>query len=723
MSGLQSVITKDLFSLPVHLMSLDVVLGNPLENAKRIEAAVREVLGEDEFSSSKTSSSEMTDSLIAFQALTLTGSTCASLFLDDSFLQKTYDALSRLCNNLRTSSIVFVGLPLKVEGNLYNCVVGMRGGKILFIQALPKDESEPSPFKDYRGDVRYIDSRQLFNKCVDKYFENHDGAEYYNGEKIPFQSSILLGLELKDGCSGMNRTLKVGFASDSSILDSQFYDVCFLFSSSPFVLKDYDEQNEIAKAFSKVCGNAILSSSPSHTETSPNWVYSSGVVAFESGECIDWDSMLKNKDSYVGEDNYFTDIFVELDIERIWKKRVERFLPYKTVSLVASFDSIAHSSNIRSPFPFISSLNIPSVLEIEAYIERLFDMVGLAVRTHIKQIGIGRCVLGLSGGIDSTMALLFLAHSLPKDNIYAFTLPCFGTTDKLKQNAISLCNLLGCYIKEIDIKDSVLQHFKDIGQDSSCYNVTFENAQARERCQVLMDKANMLGAIFIGSSDLSEIALGFSTYAGDHMSMYNILGSIPKTALRLALRYVANHPSLFVLEEDKKKLFSEIINLVLDSPISPELLPPEEGRIVQQTEKILGSYILHDFFMYHIFQNHYCAKKVLYCALKVFGYIYSEEEILEQLKLFYKKFFENQFKRNCAPECPNVTGLSFANWHLPSTIGSALYLEELDALSSYALDYSYYDSEVPYVEGLYKPINPYEELEKKGYWSVSKKTY
>ena len=325
--------------------------------------------------------------------------------------------------------------------------------------------------------------------------------------------------------------------------------------------------------------------------------------------------------------------------------------------------------------------------KINKYIECLFSIETKAIKYHLKSIGIEKCVLGVSGGIDSTVALLFLigCFKTEKDrkNIYAFSLPCFGTTEKTKQNALSLCNLLGCNIEEIDITNSVLQHFRDIGQDSNNYDVTFENAQARERSQVLMDKANMLGAIFIGSSDISEIALGFSTYAGDHMSMYNILGSIPKTVLRLFLEYAIKNPKFFVIKKEDESSFKAIITSVLETPISPELLPHKDGNIVQKTESLLGSYELHDFFIYHIFQNHYSLKKVLYLAIKAFGYTYSEKVIVEQLKLFYKRFFANQFKRNCAPECPNVTGFSFANWELPSNIPYSLYLREFKEIEKY----------------------------------------
>ncbi len=653
MDSLQDVLKKSFFSLNVKAVSIDVVLGNPFENARRIVSFVN--------------SYDRRNEIIIFQELCLTGSSCASLFFDESFIETTLEALFWLVKNIYSTSIVCVGLPLKVESFLYNCIVVIQHENILCVNVLPPNEYSYKGFKRYEGEAESIlleDKSNTYNKFIE----------------VPFGSNILLNLNMT-GEIEWQKILKVGFLTDNLISEASFYDICLLFSSSPFILQNYFSQNEVCKSFSKVYGNAIVFSGRSYTENDHHWIYSNEVAVFEDGKCISEKSIVNEKN---GLEYAYVD--VSLDIEHICKTRKEG--RKNILEITADIDShYGYDYGSVSRLPFISSFENPSDEKINKYIECLFSIETKAIRYHLKSIGIEKCVLGVSGGIDSTVALLFLigCFKTEKDrkNIYAFSLPCFGTTEKTKQNALSLCNLLGCNIEEIDIKDSVLQHFRDIGQDSNNYDVTFENAQARERSQVLMDKANMLGAIFIGSSDISEIALGFSTYAGDHMSMYNILGSIPKTVLRLFLEYAIKNPKFFVIKKEDESSFKAIITSVLETPISPELLPHKDGNIVQKTESLLGSYELHDFFIYHIFQNHYSLKKVLYLTIKAFGYTYSEKVIVEQLKLFYKRFFANQFKRNCAPECPNVTGFSFANWELPSNIPYSLYLKEFKEIEKY----------------------------------------
>jgi len=365
-----------------------------------------------------------------------------------------------------------------------------------------------------------------------------------------------------------------------------------------------------------------------------------------------------------------------------------------------------------SPFPFIS-FTPPYKQATNYYINEVFDLQCLAIKEKLTSIGIEKVVLGVSGGLDSTLALLFLVrafkiHNMSVNNIYAFTLPCFGTTEGTKTLATTLCHLVGCTFQEINIKEAVLRHFSDIEQDAACYDTTFENAQARERTQVLMDKANQLNALVIGSSDLSEIALGFSTFSGDHISTYNLLASLPKTTLKFCLKYAIENPQLFLDDEkatgavtakkstnnksnissitmnteptlaqsNKAHSLSTCLSSILDVPISPELLPHKDGKITQKTEEILGSYELQDFFIYHMCQNHYSPQKIYALSLLAFPE-YPHKEILKRLKLFYKRFFANQFKRNCSPESPDITGNSFLNWKMPSNTSAKLYMEEL----------------------------------------------
>ena len=551
---LQEKNISDLSFIRVGSFSLSVALGDIWGNAEKII-------------SSAEKANTLNCNILSFQPLTLTGSTCASLFLDDFFIENAKKALFYVAEKTKQySPVIFVGLPIKQGGRLYNGVACIHKGTILFINALSDSSKALHFFADYKG------------RC--KKLEKND---------ILFGSDMALNITLPNGNSV---TLKC-INGENDLAIASIAGIELVFSSLP--TKAGNDDLTFFSNIAKIRNNVILFSSPSITETDGNNVYSSLTAVFERGELLDSHSIFNVGFSYS-------------DVELLPSNMEENNIKEDISIELKDFASMDELKRPISTLPFISFLP-PSREKITSYVSSLFCLQLEAINARLKSIGIEKVVLGVSGGLDSTMALLFCVasfkkHSIPISNIHTFTMPCFGTTEHTKAHAISLCEILRCNIEEISIKDAVLQHFNDIGQDERCFDVTFENAQARERTQVLMDKANKIGGIVIGSSDLSEIALGFSTYNGDHMAMYNINNSIPKTILRLCAEYAIENPHLFLNEKVDREAFQSILSSILKTPISPELLPAKDGKIMQKTEEIVGSYDLQDFFIYHVCFNH-----------------------------------------------------------------------------------------------------------------------
>ena len=312
----------------------------------------------------------------------------------------------------------------------------------------------------------------------------------------------------------------------------------------------------------------------------------------------------------------------------------------------------------------------------------ILKVAALGLKKRLEHTRAAAAVVGLSGGLDSTLAILITAVAMklldrPASDIIAVTMPCFGTTDRTRDNAVELAGRLGATLKRIDIGAAVKQHFRDIGQSMDNHDVTFENGQARERTQVLMDIANQAGGLVVGTGDLSELALGWATYNGDHMSMYGVNASIPKTLVRHLVSYVAGDKA----EEDQA--LSSVLEDILDTPVSPELLPAVGGQIAQKTEDLVGPYELHDFFLYYAIRWAFPPRKVLRLAEHAFGRSYDRATILKWLRTFYRRFFAQQFKRSCLPDGPKVGSVTLSprgDWRMPSDAVASLWLEELEGL-------------------------------------------
>jgi len=603
--------------------------------------------------------------LIIFQPLVITSSSCESLFYDDLLLEKSCDAVFEIANQTTVfSPIICVGFPFRAGSSLYDAVAVIYKGKVMCINALAPT----------------IYTGKYFKKplCSAQKIILHDQHIIF-GSELPLNIMLAPNIEIK--CS-LNSDFRTFHKDDIQI-------ACIFSREKTYVgiQKDIVEQYKVA---SRMYEKAFVFASPSATESYGKNIYSNFTFIVEKGHPLSSSELTTENTPCLP---YSCD---DIDTDLLGAEPIHHWDAQASISINLNTDNIPSFSSLKRPVstrPFISFYP-PSTLHIQEYIERVFYLQSLTITERLKSIGIENVVLGLSGGIDSSAALLFLVYAFRQTamdirNIHAFTLPCFGTTEGTKQLALKLCKLVGCSIEEINIKEAVLRHFQDIKQESACYDVTFENAQARERTQVLMDKANQLNALVIGSSDLSEIALGFSTFAGDHICMYNLLASLPKTTLRLCLEYAIVHPHLFVDRtrvENKEMLllgkqFVACVSSILQTPISPELLPCKDGKITQKTEEILGSYELQDFFIYHVCYHHYSPKKTYLLALLAFQE-YTRKEIFERLKLFYKRFVMSQFKRNCSPEGPNITGYSFANWEMPSNTSAKLYMEELDRLET-----------------------------------------
>ena len=313
--------------------------------------------------------------------------------------------------------------------------------------------------------------------------------------------------------------------------------------------------------------------------------------------------------------------------------------------------------------------------------EEILSIQAMGLKKRLAHTGCSHAVIGISGGLDSTLALLVTVRAfdmlnIPRHQIHAVTMPCFGTTDRTYQNACLMTKKVGAELTEIDIREAVTVDFRDIGHDISHHDVTYENSQARERTQVLMDLANRWGGMVVGTGDMSELALGWATYNGDHMSMYGVNASVPKTLVRHLVRYYADTCG----EEELKAVLLD----VLDTPVSPELLPPKEGEIAQKTEDLVGPYELHDFFLYQVLRYGYRPAKVFRLAKAAFDGQYDGETVLKWLKVFYRRFFSQQFKRSCLPDGPKVGSVAVSprgDLRMPSDASSRLWLEELEGLS------------------------------------------
>ena len=607
-------------------------------------------------------------SLVVFPELCITGYTCGDLFLQKVLLDGAKKALVKIAEETAGCDLLaFVGLPFEADGKLYNCAAAINKGNI--IGFVPKKNIPAySEFYETRHFAQWqggnITVKGAGGKDDDERYKPYAcfGDMLFECDKIP---ELVIGVEICEDF-WIPEPPSGGLATAGATV------ICNLSASDEVIGKsEYREQLVKSQSARCVCG----------------YIYADAVTGESTQELIfSGHNIIAENGTIIGESRKFTTglTFGEIDLHRIVseRRRMNTFEVESTNSLkrngYGSCEFSITPKNIElkrsfPPMPFVPT----NKNDLDSRCEEILIMQAAGLAARLRHIGCKNAVIGLSGGLDSTLALIVAVHAfdmlgLDRKGILTVTMPCFGTTNRTKNNALSLADAYGATLKEIDITASVRQHFTDIGQDESVTDVTFENSQARERTQVIMDIANKTGGIVIGTGDLSELALGWATYNGDHMSMYGVNAGVPKTLVRHLVSYESANT------EDKQ--LSEVLNDILATPVSPELLPPAEGEISQKTEDIVGPYELHDFFLYYMVRCGFPPQKILRIAEQSFSGRFDRDTVKKWLTVFLKRFFSQQFKRSCLPDGPKVGSVTLSprgDWRMPSDACVKLWLENL----------------------------------------------
>lgn len=634
-----------------------LALGNVKENMKRHLAMMREA-------------KEKHVSIVTFPELSLTGYTCGDLFFQRRLLDDVTDALLTLKNEMPEGILAVVGAPLEIEGALYNCAVVLHKGEIISAVSktfLPNNgefyEKRWFQSGDARRDASVAIPKLKTDVCRQAIFETEDGVRF--------------GIEL---CEDLWAPLPPG-----TMLSVEGAEIILNLSASNELLSKREYRQQLISQQSARCQCGYVYVSAGMGESSSDLVFSGHSVIASCG------TVIRESEGYLA-DNYL--MTADIDIDRIRADRMKQSSFADCAAQVRAMwkqepnilrtmenallpDDAAPDYRV-SKHPFIPSDKASRQLRCA----QILAMQATALARRLAVTG-GKVVVGISGGLDSTLALLAACKAvdmlhLPRTNILGITMPCFGTTDRTYHNALDLMTSLGVSQREIPIHKAVRQHFADIGHDESDHSVTYENCQARERTQVLMDVANKIGAIVLGTGDLSEIALGWCTYNADHMSMYGVNSGVPKTLVRWVIQTAA--------ENEAFSSSRECLQSILDTPISPELLPPDEkGNILQQTEDVVGPYALHDFFLYYAIRFGYPPKKVFDLCCIAFQDDFSCETILKWLKNFYRRFWTQQFKRNCMPDGVKIGSIALSprgDWRMPSDAQYKAWMDECDCIKA-----------------------------------------
>ena len=594
--------------------------------------------------------------VICFPELCITAYSCGDMFYQQTLLKEAEKALEVIAKSAKDIDAFYVvGVPLKKDGKLFNCGVAFHKDKILGV--VPKSFI-PNYNEFY--EKRYFTEPVKGNTTI-----NILGKEYPFGTKLLFKNSYytdeVIGIEIcEDVWMSIPPSSKHALAGATIECNP---------SASTETLHKADGRRDLIAMQARKANIGYIYSSASYFESTTDVIYSSHNIIAEPDGIIAESDLFKSNITYG-----------EIDLDRINIRKVQEtsqgdinrdkylIIPF------ASHVEIPKLSRKYKKYPFIDD----DPVESRKTVLKAIEMQGYAIARRLQKINCHKLVVGLSGGLDSTIALIAATKAFeilgydPKD-IIAITMPCFGTSARTKNNAIKLAEFYKVTLIEVNIGKSVEQHLIDIGHDINDHSVTYENAQARERTQILMDYANKHGAIVLGTGDLSEIALGWSTYNGDHMSMYGVNGSFTKTFIREMTRVLAEvNPGI-----------SDVLLDILGTPVSPELIPPKEGEISQLTEDIVGPYELHDFFLYHFIYEHMSVRKVYYIAKDTFKDEYRVETIRKWFETFLKRFFNNQFKRSCMPDGAKVGTVNLSprgDWRMPSDACASLWLAECDTL-------------------------------------------
>ena len=604
--------------------------------------------------------------VLVFPELSITTYTCGDLFFQSSLLSSAKNGLYDIVKASQDIDVfAVVGLPLCIDNQLFNCAVAIYKGTILGV--VPK--SCLPNYGEFYEKRWFSSAKQLLSKEM-----------LLCGQKVPVGTDLIFSAEQIPYCKiGIEICEDLWSAIPPSSYQSLYGATILLNpSASNELATKYDYRKQLISQQSSRCIASYVYSSSGVGESTQDMVFSGHGLIYENG------TLLKESQRFIKETQL---VYADVDLELLANKKKKNTTFMDTQSELPSFREITFSmkpQNIDELERTIKSQ--PFIPENNEFLDKrcrdIFNIqvVGLARRiehAHAKTV-----VVGISGGLDSTLALLVCAKAcdylgISRNHIIGITMPGFGTTDRTYQNALSLMEALGVQIREISIQKAALQHFEDIGHDVSIHDVTYENTQARERTQILMDIANKESGFVVGTGDLSELALGWATYNGDHMSMYGVNAGVPKTLIRVLVRWIAEYGSL-------SQKANEILFDVLDTPVSPELLPPDEaGNINQKTEEIVGPYELHDFFLYYVVRFGFSPAKILFLAEQAFNGEYERATLLKWLKNFYHRFFTQQFKRSCLPDGPKVGTISLSprgDWRMPSDAFNTVWLEEVEKL-------------------------------------------
>lgn len=577
--------------------------------------------------------------LLVTPELSVTSYTCADLFLNSALLDASQKALEDLVLFTEGKSIVVaVGLPVRFENALYNCAVVLQNGKVLC--AVPKN---------FTVNYGEFSEKRWFSNGVNK-----KGTVLLAGQKVPFGSCVLnIGNSVKIGFEiGEDLWSAVSPSSKLCLYGANI--ICNLSASNESIGKTEFWHKAVGVQSSKcLCAYAFASAGTGESTT--DLYFGGNSFVYECGTLLCEGERYKDDTSV---------IFADADIEKINNERIKNtnFADFSNcVDLTDVEEIYLPEQNVSQKYFDREVSSHPFILSDEEEMDKrcceIFEIQSGSLAKRLSHIGSKGCVVGISGGLDSTLALLVCVRAMQKigksaKDVLGITMPGFGTTDRTHDNAVELMKALGVSTREISIKDACIQHFKDIGHDKDVKDVTYENAQARERTQILFNVANKEGKIVVGTGDMSELAMGWCTYNGDHMSMYGVNASVTKTLVRRIVKYISK------TADEKCRL---ILEDVLDTPVSPELLPPDsDGKILQKTEDKIGPYELHDFFLFYLLRYGFSAEKILFLAEKAFDGVYDKSVIEKWLRVFLRRFFVSQFKRSCAPDGAKIgtVGLS-----------------------------------------------------------------
>ena len=605
---------------------------------------------------------------VVFPELCITGYTCSDLFHQEQLLEKSFGSLLQIAKTFEDSdAVIAVGLPLRLFGALYNCAAFVQRGKLVAVTP-----------KTFLPNQREFYEKRHFSSGRDLLRGGAQGGPLLcrleGVGEVPVTnfftvkgegSEVRVGAELcEDLWTPVPPSGELALAGANVIVN---------LSASDALVGKRDYRRNLVMNQSARCMAAYVYASAGVHESTTDMVFSGHLMIAENG------SLLAESKPFSRETEI---LYADVDVQRLNMQRLSEgsFQDYDSRSAYARaaiFDGLRPLEKLQyryvSPTPFVPS----SIENRDKSCTEIFNIQCAGLAKRLEASHSARAVIGLSGGLDSTLALLVVAETYkllkrPANQILALTMPGFGTTKRTKNNAVTLAEFLGVELRTVDIQKACLQHFSDIGHDPQTLDVTYENVQARERTQILMDIANSEGGIVVGTGDLSEIALGWSTYNADHMSMYAVNCDIPKTLVRHIVGWYADRSARLEAGENGAALAS-VLKDILDTPVSPELLPADEsGQIAQKTESILGAYEIHDFYLYHFAKYGATPEKMLFLAKYAFASKFGEDELKKALAVFVRRFFTQQFKRSCIPDGPKVGTISLsprADWRMPSDSG------------------------------------------------------